>query len=214
MHVYYLFCLLVILLLPGCKQYLFWGKQNFIQAPKIRVDLTQARFYLQTKRVYDEASTVGIFDALWLNHTVRKAYVNLYAARKGLFEQDKQDLIEQHKKELDDSLSFYILMNNDEEHALNPKVQESRWSVYLIINNQRYSPSSLKPVLLTPEYVKIFGHRYSQFRAPYLVKFHATDMDDADLLNMASSIELHISSVNHTVQFRWTKEQVISACSR
>ncbi len=203
MQIKYMVLVMLLGVLPGCKQYFFWGQQNFVQAPKIRVDMTQAREFLKTKRLYDEASTVGIFDALWLNHTVRQTYINLYAARKGFCQEEKDDLIAHHKKEAQDTLSFYVLMDNDQEHILTLKVQESRWSVYLKINNTTYSPESIKPVMLTPEYTKLFGYRYNQFRSPYLVVFHAQDGDDQYLLDNAKSLELHINSVNHKVVLSW-----------
>ena len=203
MQVKYIFLVMLLGILPGCKQYFFWGKDNFIQAPKIRIDMAQARKFLQTKRLYDEASTVGIFDALWLNHTVRMTYINLYAARKGFSQEEKDDLVAHHKREAQDTLSFYVLMDNDNEHILSLKVQESRWSIYLKIDNQTYSPVSIKPVALTPEYSKIFGYRHNQFRSPYLVIFHAQNSDDEHLLKHAQRLELHINSVNHKVLFSW-----------
>ena len=203
MQIKYIFLVLCIGMLPGCKQYFFWGRDSFIQAPKIRVDIAQARDFLQTKRLYDEASTVGIFDVLWLNHTVRMAYVNIYATRKGFSEEEKEVLVAEHKKEVQDTLSFYVLMDNDQQHILSLKVQESRWSIYLRINNKTYNPVSIKPVVLTPEYSKIFGYRHNQFRSPYLVVFHAQDSDDEYLLKHTNRLELHINSVNHKVSFYW-----------
>ncbi len=203
MQIKYIFLALYIGMLPGCKQYFFWGRDNFIQAPKIRVDVAEARNFLQTKRLYDEASTVGIFDALWLNHTVRKAYINIYAARKGFSQEEKDILVAQHKKEARDTLSFYVLMDNDQQHILSLKIQESRWSIYLKINGKTYNPVSIKPVILTSEYSKIFGYRHNQFRSPYLVVFHAQDSDDQYLLNHTKKLELHINSVQHKVLFSW-----------
>jgi len=205
MQIYYFLMALIIFLLPGCKQYIVWGKKNFVQAPKIRLDLAQARAFIQTRRVYDQAATVGIFDVLWLNHIVRGTYAQLYAARKGLSGEDARIFLDKHHREMEDTLSFYVLMNNDAEHRLDLKVQESGWSAYLTVDGKRYYPKMIKPAPLVPEYVKIFGYRYNQFRAPYLVTFHAKDESDADIVATADRIVLSISSVSHVLSFVYTK---------
>lgn len=206
MQIYrFLSALVVIVLLPGCySRYYFWGKEQFVQASKVRIDLADARSYLQTKRIYDQAATVGIFDVLWLNHVVRSTYAKLYAARKGLSGKEQQNFFEKHQEEMQDTLSFYVLMDNDSEHRLDMKVQETNWSIYLALDDKIYHPKYIKPVFLVPEYKKIFGYRSSPFRAAYLVAFDEQDKNGISLLDGLNTFTLTISSVNHKVSFTYS----------
>lgn len=202
---YYFFLSIILFILPCCNpNYLKWGSAQIISAGKLKNDLFFTLEYLQTKKVYDQFITVGIFDVLWLTEPVRMTYVDLFATRTCLSDERVAILQEQQLEQLEETVSFYVLMNNDSEHILGTQAS-APWSACLKINCQVFQPVDIKSVELNPDYIRIFGKRYSSFRNAYLVSFKAIDVNNKFILDGANRLELVLSSPKYRVMFLWKK---------
>ena len=130
-----IFILPILLLLSGCgKRFVNWGKETFNQADEVSVksSIDVARKYVKTVRLYDEFTTLGIFDVLWLSDDVRRAYTQLYTTKRGLDEQTYQSIEQRQLAINNHRISFYVLAYQPHE----PKLKlldnaESNWSIYL-----------------------------------------------------------------------------------
>ncbi len=196
--------------LPGCKQYFFWGKESFVQAPKVRIDVDAVRLEVQTKRLYDQAATIGIFDALFLSSSVRNKAAELVSYWKAFSEEEEQELKNLDNKEQEEALVFYLLVGNTDAQRLSLKPDEPGWSVFLTVGSQKYKPSQIKQVDLPPAYKKIFGARANHFRIPYKITFDRYTDGQADLLS--NQFSLVLTTVNYTVTFNWPQAKQDSYC--
>ena len=74
-----------VLLLSGCagNNIKDWAEETFYQSNAYKDDLTVVKRYLRGIRLYDQFTTLGIFDALWLSDEVRTAYSNIACRMTG-----------------------------------------------------------------------------------------------------------------------------------
>lgn len=129
--------------------------------------------------IYDEFITKAIFDVLYLSDSVRKAYVDKHAQKKGLDDSTKKKLILTELEHNKNWIKFYILSDiRDKEHqSLNSK--NSMWSIYLRFNDKiTVQPLTIKEVELSPEYQCFFGSRFTRFQRSYEVTFPAKNLNN------------------------------------
>src|SRR5437762_11661542 len=90
MKIHVLYSIALLLLLPSCGRIIDWGERNFMQAPSLQAQITQAQEYIRSVTMYDQLSTRARFDVLWLSDDVRINYANLYALKFGKTEEQKK----------------------------------------------------------------------------------------------------------------------------
>ena len=75
--------ILLVLSFSGCSRYISWGKEIFNQGEKLDTYASAVQPYIRSGRVYDQFTTLGNFDAMWLADPVRRAYARSYARKRG-----------------------------------------------------------------------------------------------------------------------------------
>lgn len=203
MKIHALYSAVLILLLPSCGRIIDWGERNFMQAPSLQAEITQAQKYIRSVAMYDQLTTAARFDALWLSDDVRLNYANLYALKFGKTEEQKKVFLRRQLEENNHFMTFYVLSLY--EHPLGDA--SSEWTLFLNIDGKNYSPIEIKTVDLSPEYMYIFGKKYNRFKVPYSVKFDAKDINDQFLITSETqNITLYCRSLKSEVKFVWNIE--------
>ena len=210
--IYVLFIIFVTILFSGCYRMIDWGKQRFYQGCKIDACLTVPREHIRTTRVYDQFSTVGIFNAMWLSDAVLKSYTKLHAEKYALNECAEYNFLERQRANNRDLLSFYVLAY-DPNATTSPfepdRGKEAAWTIYLKIEERAYEPVFLKELdELEPEYELFFGKDLTNFKTIYLVQFSALDCDGNPLIySDTRSIVLCLNSIKVHAALVWKINQ-------
>lgn len=180
----------MLFFISGCR-YVPWAKDVFYQS-KTKCTYTALRNdYIRTLRIYDQFTTLGIFDVLWLSDEVRTLYSKEYALLYGYCPEDYQSFLQDQLAESNCLISFYIL-------ACVPHVQDilltedgTPWSIYLCIDGVNYQPEILKLVELPYFYKLFFGKRYTIAKQVYYISFAAkSSMGDSILTKSSRSLSL------------------------
>ena len=145
--------------------------------------------YIRSVTVYDQFTTQGRFDALWLSEEVRSAYTDAYASRHALDDEKKQVFLRRQLEENDHFIFFYVLSNG----SVNLTDQQSEWSIVLRVAGHVFKPIEIKEAELSPEYRAFFGKKLTRFKVIYGIKFDAQDAEDMPLIQEhVDKIELAI----------------------
>jgi hypothetical protein len=210
----FLYCMLVLLLsLAGCGRYVCWVKDVFDQGDKLETFSCEVEGYIRSARVYDQFDTLGLFDALWLNHVVRHAYVDSYSLKHCLSDAAYQALLNQELEQTENFISFYVLASVPGQFNTLLTDLNSLWTVRLEIDGQCYEPVKLKIVDLTHEYQKFFGPRFTIFKTAYLVAFDARDKSGAPLLSpLTECFALVFRRVGRETRLIWNMDEAEAEC--
>ena len=191
---------LSLLLLSGCGRIVDWGKGNFKQAEKLDFKFRQARKDLKSITVYDQLSTVAMFDVLGLSDDVRIAYVDLHARKYGKTEEQKRAMLRRQLAENSHFISFYVAV----PYELILGETNSRWSLSLEIDDKRYLPIEVKVIDVNPEYKAIFGKKLSRFKNVYSVRFDAKNVEERPLITPDThELKLYFRSTKKEVILTW-----------
>jgi len=193
-----------VLFLSGCGRIIDWGERTFTQAPALDSDIAQAQQYIRSVTMYDQLTTRARFDALWLSDEVRVNYANLYILKFGKTDEQKKVFLRRQLEENNHFITFYVLSTY--EHPLGNS--DSEWTFFLRIDDKNYAPIEIKAIDLSPEYIHIFGKKYSRFKVPYSIKFDAKDINDQFLITPETkNITLYGRSLKAEVIFMWDTMQ-------
>jgi hypothetical protein len=199
-----LFVVSVIILatLPGCARIIDWTRSNFYQGEPVNDHLDIAKTYVRSITLYDEFSTLGNFDVLWLSDVVRSAYVNLHVFKRGEDQTYYKQVQQQNTFENSQFISFYVLSAS----SLNGV--DSEWSLFLKLGNNNLVPHEIKVVELPYEYQMIFGKRYTIFKRSYLVIFNAKNIEGNSYITPDThTIELYVRSAKKQHAFVWNLDE-------
>jgi hypothetical protein len=205
-HTFFLtvFMLFLLSLLPGCR-YGRWLQDVFYQGQKGDKHLEMVHQYIRSEHVYDQFTTLGHFDALWLSNEVRAAYANVYACKHCLNDERYNAFLRRQLEENNHYISFYVLASIPEccgSRILSDN--DAVWSLCLKINGNMYRPIEIKIIDLLPEYCMFFDKYYTRFKTPYLVRFDARDISDHSLIHAGiRSIELHFNRADRRAVMIW-----------
>lgn len=171
-----LFIFSCLAIIPGCGRLIDWTKDHFNQSNTLDVDRDIAKRYLRSSVVYDQFSTVAMFDALWLSDEIRTLYTDLYVRKNGRGEQQRKAFLRRQLEENNHYISFYVLSLYDV-----PLMSENQgcanWSLFLRVGEHDFFPIEIKSVELPPEYRDMFCKRFNRFKSAYRIKFEATDIE-------------------------------------
>lgn len=186
--------------LPGCGRIVDWGKDNFYQGKNLDKNIEDVRRYIKSKRVYDQFTIVGHFDALWLSDDVRTDYSDVYCCRHSKNKEQKRMFLRRQLEENNHFITFYVLSLKD--IVLGDK--DSKWSVSLEISDRVFQPLEVKTIDLSPEYIDIFGKKYNKFKDVYLVYFNAKDVEDRYIIDeKTEKMVLVFRSVEKKIELSW-----------
>ncbi len=195
---YYLFFLLILIPFPGCYRYIYWGQSIVCQGTKIETCFSIVQPYIRSARAYDQFTTLGLFDALWINKQVLQAYACSYGSKYGLNANQYDEFLQDQYDEFAPYISFYMLaVINGNVGALLTD-ENPQWIVQLKIGNNYYAPAKIKLVELPHEFRYFFGKYLTVFKKQYLIQFNAHDeYDNAILYPGVSTIELVLRPAMH-----------------
>lgn len=174
-------CLTVIfimIIMPSCVPYQKVIKSEFPQGEEHQKNEAVVQHHLKTARVYDQFATLARFDSIWLSDEMRACYVDLYAARRGLSQEEKDALLRRQLEENKHWVSFYLLADIRDVTHISMSEKNTAWTVYLQMTGKpNVQPISIKEVELEPEYQRFFSKNcFNVTKVPYLIKFPALDM--------------------------------------
>ncbi len=193
-------CIVGAVMLPGCGRVVDWVRDTFDQGSPLEQELTIVRNDMRVARVYEQFTTLGKFDALWLSDAVRTAYVDVHARKHGLDDERKTALLRRQLAENNHYITFYVLglveSNLTDEY--------SDWSLFLQVDGNHFTPVEIKSIDLSPEYQLFFGKRLNTFKVAYSVKFNAKDISDTLLIGSdTDEITLYFRSTRKETAMRW-----------
>lgn len=206
MVVYALFASLAITL-PGCGNLYNWGTEVFYQGEPLDKKNKRVKDFIRSVSVYDQFSTRGIFDVMWLSDEVRTAYTNLYAFRHGKTQDHANAFLRRQLEENNHFISFYVLSL----HEITLGDTDSEWNIVLDVDGKTIVPSLIKAVDLPPEYRIFFGKFYTRFKLAYLVKFKTKDIEENPYLTSETqNMVMHFRSVDKEVSLTWNVPELLS----
>lgn len=184
-------CGLVLITLSGCGRIITWQKNTFYQGEPVEQFDKIPQSYIRSLYLYDQLSTVCLFDALWLSDDVRSAYVSTHALKTGKGKEFRSNFLRRQLEENKHFITFYLLSST-------PKLDEkdAPWSLSLRVKNQLHTPLEVKVRDLSQEYVVFFGRKYNNFKTVYEVKFNALTTEEKPILDdTVSEMSLCIRSL-------------------
>ena len=209
--------ILVILMCSSCSRYISWGKEIFNQGEPLETYAQSVQPYIRAGRIYDQFTTLGSFDALWLADPVRRAYAMSYARKHGYTREQYGKFLENQLAQNDATISFYLLAIVGGPGIVELTDKNAAWNVQLKIGNDYFNPIKIESIdQLPPEYQYFFGKRWTIFKAIYLLSFNAIDENDVPLLESSlSSISLVFRRIGHRLDIVWPldgRSHVIPRC--
>ncbi len=189
-----------LILLSGCGgNVIDWAEVTFNQSGCYKKDEMVVRRHLKSIQLYDQFSTVGMFDALWLSDEIRSLYADYYSRALGKDEEGKLSFLRRQLSANTYHISFFILALNETPLTILPPV----WVMYLEIGDKKYTPAELKIVELPFEYKSFFGTLCSNHKSSYEVKFERQDQAGTDILAGQDHMTLVFSSAEYFGSITW-----------
>lgn len=189
----------------GCGRVADWGKEQVDQGVAMERLTDDAQTYVRSITVYDQFTTMGMFDALWLSDVVRTTYARLYAFRRGKSVDFKKTFLRRQLEENKHFLTFYVL--SPYEFPLGET--QSRWVLFLDIDGRIFHPAEIKVVELDPEYKAIFGKKFTRFKESYNVKFDAKDIEEQPIITSETKkLTLYFRSIEKETSVSWNLDQL------
>lgn len=188
----------------GCYRYINWASTVIDQANKIETCFELAQPYIKAARVYDQFTTLALFDALLLHPDVVEAYVCAHAAKYSLTDQQYHTLLEKQQEEHEPYISFYLLATIYGPNGTMLTDANPIWVVQLKIGETYYNPAKIRLVELPHEYRYFFGKRWNIFKKNYMVQFDAYDSNNNPIITpFVREVELVFKRVGHGTSMVW-----------
>lgn len=187
-----------LLILSGCGGIFDWTKETFLKGDSHKITLEETRAYIKSGTIYNQLTTIAIFDALWLSDDVKTFYAACDAAMYGKSVALQSRLLERELALNKTSLTFYVLSLN----TIN-LIGNSLWNVYLKIGDCTYQSIETKIVELPAAYQYLFGKVLTRHKKVYQVSFDRFDENKKDILNTEEPMHLYISSPSYYLALSW-----------
>lgn len=179
---HYLLLFLISIFLPSCRRIINWGKGTFNQGCNLEEPLKEYRDQVRSVHVYDQLSTLGIFDAIVLTPDLVDYYNKI-----------------ENKKLNFSGTAFFVLAFADrtDYKPLNAdSTNEWRWSVSMMHNDKKFERKYQKCIKLPAEFQFLFGKKWSRFKSAYLVEFDKVKLD--------GNITLCFTSIRKKAALLWS----------
>jgi hypothetical protein len=207
-----IFLLFSFFILPGCYRYIYWAESILDQGCKIETCACVVQPYIRSARVYDQFTTLGLFDALWIHDQVILANACAYASKYGLSSEQYDEYLQKQREEFSPYISFYLLTVIPGNIGVLLTDENPIWTIQLKLGNDCFKPSKIKMVELSQEYRYFFGKRLTVFKKQYLIQFDAVDANNVLLLNPSvQRIELIFRSIGHQTGMCWNLDNQLRA---
>ncbi len=163
-----------------------------------------ARNNIRTVMAFEEWSKRAHFDILWCSDEMYEAYAKLDASFFGKNNLEQQATLKRKLNENKNSITCYLLAEIDgNDYTL--KDEQSEWTTYLLASDgEMVRPNTLDEVDgLDPVIKRIFYHRYTNHKTPYIVKFPARDMHGNRYVTREHPLRIVMSSTWQKVIAQW-----------
>lgn len=188
----------------GCYRYIDWASTIVDQGDTIETCICTAKPYIKAARVYDQFTTLALFDALWLHDDVIDAYVCAHAAKYGFNDEQAQKFLDKQIEENEPYISFYLLATIYGTTGTMLTDVSPLWVVQLKIGNNLYNPAKIRLVELPHEYRYFFNKRWNIFKKQYLIEFDAYDSNNFPIIGpLTREVELIFRRVGHETSMIW-----------
>jgi hypothetical protein len=195
-----LWLVLMVFILPGCGRLIDWGKSRLYQGSPIAFDHTPVEDYLRWVTAYDQFTTIGSFDALWLTDPVRTVYARENSFREGKSAEHYKAFLRRQLEENNHYISFYVLSSH--ETPLGDPFSE--WKVFLTVDDHVFYPTECKAVDLPYEYKVLLKKRLNLFKESYILTFNAKMADDTPIIAPSTqAVVLHFRRSDKEVTLTW-----------
>lgn len=155
----------------GCSRYVTWPADVFFQGTCEDQLCACIKNYLRSIRMYDQFSTRGLFDILWLSDQVQEAFVLTRASKKHLMPEQTALLRERERKAFDGYTVVYMFAPLAYDSASSLTHPQSRWSVVLARGDSIIQPYDIINIELGPEYRACIPAHCMRARTAYQVRF-------------------------------------------
>jgi hypothetical protein len=198
-HVIRVCTVFVMLVLSGCGRIIDWGVDTFYQGTELpAVELPPNM--LQSVVVYNQLSTRGMFDALYLSDEVRTKYATLYAQKHNLDTAQANAFLRRQLEENTHFIAWYILVGQ----RFSITGEQPDWNISLRVGDRTYTPMEMRQVDLPLEYIELFGDVLNRFKIPHLVKFDAQDINEQPIITPdVDKITLVFRSIEQETIMTW-----------
>jgi len=197
------FFVLSVLIFSGCGRVKDWADRTFDQGKTHQEERGLINYYLRSIKIYDQFTTIALFDVLWLSDAIRTLYADTYIKMHGRTEEVRQTFLRRQLKANSHFITFYVLST----HEIQLNIKPAQWIAYLKIGDTTYLPLETKSVELTPEYLHFFGKKLSKHKQPYEIRFERKDQEGKDILEGAQVIELYLSGPKHYGSISWNIDE-------
>ncbi|HJM68463.1 MAG TPA: hypothetical protein QGF02_00820 [Candidatus Babeliales bacterium] len=196
------------LLLANCGgRFVDWGKCQFNQGCDLPNNVNCVQDYIRSVRVYDEFTTLGIFNAIWLAPAVQNAALDTRALKYNLSNRDKKASSEAIIEDANKYVSFYMLAYQPRWLGSIFGKKDSHWNMVLEIDGKRYEPLEIKRKEIEdidPIYLGYFRERLTRHKKIYFVRFAATEPGGKSLFTPEThEITLCVRSLSKQVALGW-----------
>lgn len=189
--------------LSGCR-YKTWGESVFSQGCKLDRFQEATCQFLRTVHLYDQFTTVGNFEILWLSNEVRTVYSKLYAQQHCYNGERYKVFLRRQLEENNHYITFYVLASIPHSRGAMLTDENTEWAICLEIDGVSYTPTRIKTIELKPEYKHLFSRAYTHFKTPYIITFEARDVEGNPLIHATGqTIRLHFNTIGKTDFAEW-----------
>ena len=197
-----IFLIVTVCLLPGCGGTLVdFAKETFPQGEEHKDQKNIIKQYMRKTHVYDQFTTLALFDTLWLSDSIKEVYTDMYASMLGKTDHSKKSFLRRQLKENSHFISFYVLSTHEVPLTVNPVL----WKIHLEIDGKKQLPFSLKLVEIPAQYQMMFGKNFTKHKQAYHLQFDRKDGNGNDLLSSGHEHDIKIvfSSSSHFSSIKW-----------
>ena len=204
----YIMLMMMIVLLSGCRRVIDWGRAHFDQGEKRAIPMNIIKDHVRTCRVYNAFDTLGVFDVLWLSDEIRSIYTDMYAAKLGKTEEEKEFFLEAELNENKKYISFYVIsiIPTQDHNTLGDKL--GPWMIQLKVDDEFYHPYSIKEVTLSAEYRLLLQRYWNRQKTVYLVKFDVQANGKPIIKHHTDEIILVFNTLDRSCEMNWNIQDI------
>ncbi|MFA5306552.1 MAG: hypothetical protein WC365_03820 [Candidatus Babeliales bacterium] len=203
----------VLSLTTSCVKYYDLVKSEFPQGGRLPDQSAVAQRYRREVTLYSEFRTRAVCTALWCADEWRKAYVDVFGAKRGLSAEAREEMLKRQLEENQHWITFYLLADVRDKTFTSLGDSTASWSVYAEVDGKKMPPApkkeGIKEIELDPEIQLFFGPTFNLFKGAYLIRI-PIDPELACRISQRDvrSLKLVVSSSAEYCEMEWTKEQL------
>jgi hypothetical protein len=197
--------ILLMVLLPACDRYVRWPRDVFYQGEHHDNVSGVVRAYTKSIRMYDQFSTVALFDILWVSDEIREQFVQSRSCRKHFTAHQEEAVRACLVGQREQYITFYVFAPRAYDSYMSLACPQSSWSIALSIDGCMYQPYDICVWDLESELYDVISAHCLRARTCYRVRFAAYTRDGYHLLGpeRKKDIQVIVSNATHQACAQW-----------